>query len=121
MYSYVRAGEPADLAGRWEVPLSDGVHVVEFEHGTVTGRRLVRVDGQVLELVLLTLLLHLLLHLRFHIRFQLHLLRASDSTRIRSFLTLFFIVCIHVFSCYAIVLVASPFLCNKHTFGIGMT
>ena len=41
-------GEPADLAGRWEVPLSDGVHVVEFEHGTVTGRRLVRIDGEVL-------------------------------------------------------------------------
>ncbi|XP_014203256.2 fas apoptotic inhibitory molecule 1 [Copidosoma floridanum] len=33
---------------RWEVPLNDGVHVIEFEHGTATGRRVVRVDGKVL-------------------------------------------------------------------------
>ncbi|XP_058794223.1 fas apoptotic inhibitory molecule 1 [Phymastichus coffea] len=33
---------------RWEVPLSDGVHVIEFEHGTATGRRIVKIDGKVL-------------------------------------------------------------------------
>lgn len=31
---------------RWEVPLNDGVHVIEFEHGTATGRRIVRIDGK---------------------------------------------------------------------------
>ena len=36
-----------DLVGRWEVSLSDGVHVVEFEHGTTTGKRVIRVDGKV--------------------------------------------------------------------------
>ncbi|XP_012251866.1 fas apoptotic inhibitory molecule 1 [Athalia rosae] len=30
----------------WSVPLSDGIHVVEFEHGTATGRRVVRIDGR---------------------------------------------------------------------------
>lgn len=33
---------------RWSVPLSDGIHVVEFEHGTASGRRVVRIDGQTL-------------------------------------------------------------------------
>ncbi|XP_015515877.1 fas apoptotic inhibitory molecule 1 isoform X1 [Neodiprion pinetum] len=33
---------------RWSVPLSDGIHVVEFEHGTATGRRVVKIDGQTL-------------------------------------------------------------------------
>lgn len=32
---------------RWEVPLNDGVHIIEFEHGTATGRRVVRIDGKV--------------------------------------------------------------------------
>ncbi|KOX69219.1 Fas apoptotic inhibitory molecule 1, partial [Melipona quadrifasciata] len=31
---------------KWNVPLSDGNHVIEFEHGTATGRRLVRIDGK---------------------------------------------------------------------------
>ncbi|XP_003400025.1 fas apoptotic inhibitory molecule 1 isoform X1 [Bombus affinis] len=31
---------------KWSVPLSDGNHVIEFEHGTATGRRLVKVDGE---------------------------------------------------------------------------
>lgn len=30
---------------KWTVPLSDGNHVVEFEHGTATGRRIVKIDG----------------------------------------------------------------------------
>lgn len=35
-----------DVVGVWEVPLSDKVHRIEFEHGTTTGRRVIRVDGQ---------------------------------------------------------------------------
>ncbi|XP_011494532.1 PREDICTED: fas apoptotic inhibitory molecule 1 isoform X2 [Ceratosolen solmsi marchali] len=31
---------------RWEVPLSDGIHVIEFDHGTATGRRVVKIDGK---------------------------------------------------------------------------
>lgn len=31
---------------KWNVPLNDGNHVIEFEHGTATGRRLVRIDGK---------------------------------------------------------------------------
>lgn len=36
-----------DLVAVWDVPLNDGVHTVEFEHGTLTGKRLIRVDGKV--------------------------------------------------------------------------
>ncbi|XP_018346532.1 PREDICTED: fas apoptotic inhibitory molecule 1 [Trachymyrmex septentrionalis] len=36
------ANEPT---AKWTVPLSDGNHVVEFEHGTATGRRIVKIDG----------------------------------------------------------------------------
>ena len=35
-----------DLVAAWEVRLPDGVHLVEFEHGTTTGRRVARVDGK---------------------------------------------------------------------------
>lgn len=31
---------------KWSVPLSDGNHVIELEHGTATGRRLVRINGK---------------------------------------------------------------------------
>lgn len=33
---------------RWIVPLNDGNHVVEFEHGTATGKRVVKIDGQII-------------------------------------------------------------------------
>ncbi len=36
-----------DLVAVWEVSLSDGMHNVEFEHGTTTGKRVVRIDGKV--------------------------------------------------------------------------
>lgn len=36
-----------DLVGVWEVALSDGVHRIEFEHGTTTGKRVVCIDGKV--------------------------------------------------------------------------
>lgn len=32
----------ADLVAVWEVHLADGIHVIEFEHGTTSGRRVVR-------------------------------------------------------------------------------
>ncbi|XP_015596626.1 fas apoptotic inhibitory molecule 1 [Cephus cinctus] len=38
----------SESTARWNVPLSDGNHVVEFEHGTATGKRIVKVDGKVL-------------------------------------------------------------------------
>ncbi|XP_053982436.1 fas apoptotic inhibitory molecule 1 [Hylaeus anthracinus] len=31
---------------KWTIPLNDGNHVIEFEHGTATGRRVVKVDGK---------------------------------------------------------------------------
>lgn len=36
-----------DLVAVWDVPLQDGIHAVEFEHGTLTGKRVIRVDGKV--------------------------------------------------------------------------
>lgn len=39
--------ERTDLVAYWSVPLLDGVHTVEFEHGTTSGKRVLRVDGQV--------------------------------------------------------------------------
>ena len=40
-------GMASDLVAVWEVPLNDKVHRIEFEHGTTTGKRVIRVDGQV--------------------------------------------------------------------------
>ena len=37
----------SDIVAVWEAPLSDKVHKVEFEHGTTTGKRVIRVDGKV--------------------------------------------------------------------------
>ena len=37
----------SDLVAVWEVPLNDATHRIEFEHGTTTGRRVIRVDGKV--------------------------------------------------------------------------
>lgn len=36
-----------DLVATWDIPHSAHTHRVEFEHGTTTGRRVIRVDGQV--------------------------------------------------------------------------
>lgn len=38
----------SEPTARWTVPLADGNHVVEFEHGSATGRRTVKVDGETL-------------------------------------------------------------------------
>ncbi|PAA93197.1 hypothetical protein BOX15_Mlig034551g3 [Macrostomum lignano] len=37
---------PSEKVARWEVPLSDGVYIVEFEHGTTTGGRAVFINGR---------------------------------------------------------------------------
>lgn len=39
--------QSADLVAVWDVALSDGIHTVEFEHGTTSGKRIVRVNGKV--------------------------------------------------------------------------
>lgn len=36
-----------DVVATWEVPLPDGVHKVEFQHGTATGKRVILVDDKV--------------------------------------------------------------------------
>lgn len=36
-----------DTVAVWKVPLVDGVHQIEFEHGTATGKRVIRLDGKV--------------------------------------------------------------------------
>ncbi|KAF5297565.1 hypothetical protein FQR65_LT09996 [Abscondita terminalis] len=36
----------SDLVAYWTVPLADGIHTIEFEHGTTSGKRVLRVDGQ---------------------------------------------------------------------------
>ncbi|MFT7815847.1 fas apoptotic inhibitory molecule 1-like [Arapaima gigas] len=35
-----------DLVAVWEVALSDGVHRIEFEHGTTTGKRVIYINGK---------------------------------------------------------------------------
>ena len=37
----------SDLVAVWDVPLCDKVHKVEFEHGTTTGKRVLKIDGKV--------------------------------------------------------------------------
>ncbi|XP_044746508.1 fas apoptotic inhibitory molecule 1 [Coccinella septempunctata] len=41
-----RRNDKSDLVATWTVPLLDGVHVIEFEHGTTSGKRVIRVDGK---------------------------------------------------------------------------
>ncbi|MFH4982300.1 hypothetical protein AB6A40_009009 [Gnathostoma spinigerum] len=35
-----------DVVAIWNVHLQDKVHRIEFEHGTTTGKRIIRVDGK---------------------------------------------------------------------------
>lgn len=44
--------EGSDLVATWNVPMSKKVYKVEFEHGTTTGRRVVRIDGEVGKILL---------------------------------------------------------------------
>ncbi|CAD5221518.1 unnamed protein product [Bursaphelenchus xylophilus] len=36
----------SDVVARWNIPMSDTVYQIEFEHGTTTGKRIVRVNGR---------------------------------------------------------------------------
>jgi hypothetical protein len=36
-----------DLVATWNVPMSDKVYKIEFEHGTTTGKRILRINGKV--------------------------------------------------------------------------
>jgi hypothetical protein len=36
-----------DLVARWDIALADGKYRVEFEHGTTSGRRVIRVNDKV--------------------------------------------------------------------------
>uniref|UniRef100_A0A1I8BUK2 Fas apoptotic inhibitory molecule 1 n=1 Tax=Meloidogyne hapla TaxID=6305 RepID=A0A1I8BUK2_MELHA len=36
----------SDLVATWTVPMSDKVYKIEFEHGTTTGKRILRVNGK---------------------------------------------------------------------------
>lgn len=40
------SGVPGDIVGVWKVHLPDGIHDIELEHGTATGKRIIRVDGK---------------------------------------------------------------------------
>ncbi len=37
---------PGDVVAVWELRLSDGIHRVQFEHGTTSGKRVITVDGK---------------------------------------------------------------------------
>ena len=43
----VIADTMSDIVGQWDVSLSNGVHHIEFEHGTTSGKRIIRIDGKV--------------------------------------------------------------------------
>ena len=34
---------------RWSIQLDDGPHVVELQHGFISGKRIISVDGQIVE------------------------------------------------------------------------
>ncbi|XP_041371700.1 fas apoptotic inhibitory molecule 1-like [Gigantopelta aegis] len=36
----------SNFVASWEIPSSDGVHMVQFEHGTTSGKRVICVDGK---------------------------------------------------------------------------
>ncbi|KAK9872515.1 hypothetical protein WA026_017981 [Henosepilachna vigintioctopunctata] len=42
----LKKNDRSDLVACWNVPLLDGVHVIEFEHGTTSGKRVIRIDGK---------------------------------------------------------------------------
>lgn len=39
-----------DLVAKWDITLPDGKYRIEFEHGTTSGRRVIRVNNKVIEL-----------------------------------------------------------------------
>uniref|UniRef100_A0A2K5S9S6 Fas apoptotic inhibitory molecule 1 n=1 Tax=Cebus imitator TaxID=2715852 RepID=A0A2K5S9S6_CEBIM len=46
LYSSLALKKMTDLVAVWDVALSDGVHKIEFEHGTTSGKRVAYVDGK---------------------------------------------------------------------------
>ena len=38
-------GDNPDVVALWEVSLPDGIHVIDFEHETTSGRRVIRYVG----------------------------------------------------------------------------
>lgn len=36
-----------DLAGQWKLSLPDGRYTIEFDHGTTSGKRVIRVNNKV--------------------------------------------------------------------------
>lgn len=36
-----------DLVAKWNISLTDGKYKIEFEHGTTSGRRVIRVNDKV--------------------------------------------------------------------------
>ncbi len=36
-----------DRVALWDVPLQSGLYTIEFEHGTTSGKRIIRVNGKV--------------------------------------------------------------------------
>ena len=42
----------SDLVATWNILIADGKHKIEFEHGTTSGKRVIRVDGKVYELII---------------------------------------------------------------------
>lgn len=48
-----------DVVAVWDVPMNDGLYTVEFEHGTLTGKRIIRINGTVIFIInLITLLIY---------------------------------------------------------------
>lgn len=39
--------ERKQITAEWRVPTKGKLHVIEFEHGTTTGKRVLWIDGQV--------------------------------------------------------------------------
>ena len=44
-----------DIVGQWKLSLPDGRYTIEFEHGTTSGKRVIRVNNKVNRSVLNTL------------------------------------------------------------------
>lgn len=36
-----------DTVASWSLPVQDRIYKIEFEHGTASGKRVIRVDGKV--------------------------------------------------------------------------
>ncbi len=48
-FNLERMSEQNDTVARWNISLADGKYCIEFEHGTTSGRRVIRVNNKVIE------------------------------------------------------------------------